>query len=191
MSTIPNYSRIISCIYDEPSPIGRLGRGTHYSIMRCVEWLDVMREPLAQAYLHDFAVIWDEDHDTRVIEAIERIYIAGLLSPVQFIGEKKGNLSVIVDTRFAYGVSVEATKEYHHRITHIAGLGEDWWGAEIGTFNQQTESPARSNYIGIIAASDCRVNTYLRNIDSLWSLGNKEFDLKEVPLAQPNPKISK
>src|SRR5688572_1906398 len=79
------YSKLFACLYDEPAPVGNLGRGTHYSVMRSVEWLDVVRRPLPLPEIHDFAVIWDEDHDSRVIEAVERIYMAGLLSPIQFI----------------------------------------------------------------------------------------------------------
>ena len=47
MAATPQYSTLFSCLYDEPDPVGQLGRGTHYSVMRSVEWLDVTRRPLA------------------------------------------------------------------------------------------------------------------------------------------------
>lgn len=101
----PAYSHLFSCIYDEAEPIGRIGRGTHYSIFRAAEWHDVMRRPLPVAQVHDFAVVWDEDHDTRVIEVVEKLYMKSLLSPVQFIGERKGSLNVIVAAKFYFGVN--------------------------------------------------------------------------------------
>jgi hypothetical protein len=41
-------------------------------------------------------VIWDEDHDERVIGVVERMYFAGLLHPVLFVGERKGSLTVVL-----------------------------------------------------------------------------------------------
>lgn len=61
MDNPPAYSRLFSCLHDEASPVGNLGRGTHFSIFRSVEWLDVERQPLARPQIHDFAVIWDEN----------------------------------------------------------------------------------------------------------------------------------
>ena len=90
MSDTPAYSTLFCCLYNESAPIGSIGRGCHYSVFRSVEWLDVTRSPLELPEMHDFAVIWDEDHDTRVINVIERIYLSGLLSPIQFVGERKG-----------------------------------------------------------------------------------------------------
>ena len=47
MPDVRQYSKLFSCLYDEAEPVGSLGRGTHYSIFRSVEWLDVTRRPLA------------------------------------------------------------------------------------------------------------------------------------------------
>jgi predicted nucleic acid-binding protein len=56
------YSPYFKTLYDQPEPIGRLGRGTHYSVLRC----------LGLSGFHDFAIIWDEDHDKRVI-AVQQV----------------------------------------------------------------------------------------------------------------------
>lgn len=74
-----------------------IGRGTHYSVMRAPIWQDKWLNPMPNGVMLDFAVIWDEDHDERVLEVIERVYFAGLLAPVRFIGERKGTLSVLID----------------------------------------------------------------------------------------------
>lgn len=176
MAITPQYSTLFSCLYDEPRPVGHLGRGTHYSVMRTIEWLDVTRSPLRKPEVHDFAVIWDEDHDTRVIDAIERIYMAGLLSPVQFIGERKGSLTVVVAARFFFGGN-QAT--YAKAINDISQDLDDSWPAEIGSFDR---SPVASQTgwhqtftHGLISAEAHQVNIYLANIDSLWQLGTKPY----------------
>lgn len=169
-----SYSTYFSCLHDEPTEYGWLGRGTHYSVFRSIEWLDVSRKALPKPEIHDFAVIWDEDHDTRVIEAVERIYMAGLLSPVQFIGERKGMLTVIVASKFwGDGADLEA---YGKLIQAAIEPMDDYWPVEIGTFDRSgavgpdwhQTSPA-----GIINDAFHKVNVYLSNIDSIWRLGTK------------------
>ena len=75
------YSPFFQTLYDEQAPVGHLGRGTHYSVLRAAVFHDELGEILPEnrykgphAKFHDFAVIWDEDHDKRVIEVIEQIY---------------------------------------------------------------------------------------------------------------------
>lgn len=194
MASLPMYSTLFSCLYDETGPIGSLGRGTHYSVLRSVEWLDVVRKPLATPQIHDFGVIWDEDHDTRVIPAIERIYMAGLLSPVQFIGERKGFLSVIVAARFFFHGDEAALQQYRQAIGEIAtNLEFDSWTSEVGTFDRQLGSPHQTDTVGIINDTDVKVQTYLRNIDNLWRLGTRNYepkrDLLSPGLFQPEPPL--
>ena len=179
MSEKSNYSTLFSCLHDEQASFGYVGRGTHYSVFRSVEWLDVERRQLAKPQIHDFAVIWDEDHDERVIEVVERIYMAGLLSPVQFIGERKGGLSIVLAARYYCGSSddyrgAEFTKQVSQIVSDIQG---DSWNLEIGCFDRhdisarghQTELPS------IIQDDDEISFTYLRNIDNLWKLGTKDW----------------
>lgn len=176
MSTIPSYSSLFSCLYDEQEPIGSLGRGTHYSVFRAVEWLDVCRQPLTLPQVHDFAVIWDEDHDTRVIPVIEQIYMAGLLSPVQFIGERKGTLTVVVAARFYFHGMESNIQDYASLVNKIAqNASGDAWPADVGMFDRHPGSDHQNETHGLIMADDHRVQTYLRNIDSLWGLGTYPF----------------
>jgi hypothetical protein len=181
MAATPQYSTLFTCLYDEPEPIGHLGRGTHYSIMRTAEWLDVTRKPLAKPEVHDFAVIWDEDHDVRVIEAVERIYMAGLLSPVQFIGERKGSLTVIVAARFYFSGSGAEIKAYERALNDISQDLEDSWPTTVGSFDRSPISAGlgwhQTFAEGLISAEEHRVNLYLTNIDSLWKLGTRPYVL--------------
>ena len=190
----PVYSTLFSCLYDEPEPVGNLGRGTHYSVFRSVEWLDVTRSPLAVPQVHDFAVIWDEDHDTRIIEIIEAIYMAGLLSPIQFIGERKGTLTVIVAAKFYFSGSQADLDSYEQQIQKICETPRhgDYWPVELGMFDRSPGFPQHQTELhGLISAEEHRVITYLRNIDSLWGLGTKAFAPKAHANTLPSlPSIS-
>ena len=175
----PIYSHLFSTLYDENAPVGNLGRGTHYSVFRCAEWFDVIRMPLQEAQVHDFAVIWDEDHDTRVIPVIERLYISGLLSPVQFIGERKGVLTLIVAARFYSHGTEDIINSYKSKVNNIsANLEFDSWPSEVGSFDRVPMGEHQCVLEGIISAEEHRVLTYLKNIDSLWTLGTKEYSPK-------------
>jgi hypothetical protein len=177
----PVYSNLFSCLYDEQEPVGHIGRGTHYSVFRCAEWLDVVRNPLSVPQVHDFAVIWDEDHDTRVINAIESIYMAGLLSPIQFIGERKGGLTVIVAAKFYFHGDEEVISSYIKKLNDISRelSHGDSWLTEVGMFDRSPGSPHQTDLIGLIAAEEHRVITYVRNIDSLWTLGTKPYTRRD------------
>ena len=83
-------------LHDETRPVGNLGRGTHYSVLRAPVWHDEFMNRLERCAFLDFAIIWDEDHDDRVIDAIMVLYISGMLAPVRYIGERKGTLSVLL-----------------------------------------------------------------------------------------------
>lgn len=192
-----NYSTLFSCLHDEQDPIGQLGRGTHYSVIRTAEWLDVTRRHLDLPEVHDLAVVWDEDHDTRIAPVIERIYMRGLLSPVQFIGERKANLTVIVAARFYY-IGSEADLERYRRDVEAAvnPVDGDHWNVEIGSFDRSPGSPPGMPHqtftSGLVSDHEEKVVTYLRNIDNLWKLGTKQYQGTNVrsptnwPPAPPN-----
>lgn len=187
MDTVRQYSSLFSCIYDEPAPVGFLGRGTHYSVFRSVEWLDVTRRPLQHPQIHDFAVIWDEDHDERVIQAVERIYMAGLLSPVQFIGERKGGLTAIVASKFYFTGSEADAEAYRLAVEAITERLADPWPVQLGSFNRSPGRLAQSFSRALINDDDHRVGLYLANIDSLWSLGTKPYEPPEPAWTVPPP----
>jgi hypothetical protein len=90
------YSDFFKTLHDETGPTGYLGEGTHYSVLRAVVFHDPMGRPLSVGRFADFAVIWDEDHDARVIEPIEQIYRQGLLSSFLMFGENKGVFTAIL-----------------------------------------------------------------------------------------------
>lgn len=172
--TTPVYSHIFSCLYDEPAPIGRLGRGAHHSIFRSVQWRDISGNPLDKGRIHDFAVIWDEDHDTRVIRAIERLHLAGYLWPVVFIGERKGVLTILFANMA--GPLQDRDDDHLQKIRDIAeDANDDSWTCQIEWFTrvQVLEEGTPDTGSGIINDDDWRVVNYLNGIDALWQLGEK------------------
>ena len=125
------YSDLFACIYDQSAPIGSFGRGAHYSVFRSVQWRDRDGDFMDSVRVHDFAVIWDEDHDRRVIAAVEALQMAGLMWPVLFVGERKGGLTLALDPRAdfeRYQPHWDAT--VRDIITH--SVPDDDWGLEIG-----------------------------------------------------------
>ena len=94
-------SNLFATLHHESGPTGYLGRGTHHSIIGAL---------VDSQNTSNIAVIWDEDHDTRVISLLEKMYTENILfkkykpnfaskplqTRVQVIGERKGFLSILV-----------------------------------------------------------------------------------------------
>ncbi len=175
MSKYPQYSTLFTTIYDQPEPVGQIGRGTHYSVLRSVEWFDFMWNPLKTPQIHDFAVIWDEDHDKRIIKRIEKMYMDNLLAPVQFIGERKGCFTVIPASKFYYGISPEDFENYKEKVEIICEGLSDSWHLEFGFFDKSPWSPQNTEPSTISKDDDEIIVSYLRTIDYLWNLGTKDY----------------
>ncbi|WP_203250055.1 hypothetical protein [Cysteiniphilum marinum] len=152
-----NYSHFFQTIYDESEPAGSLGRGTHYSILRAVVFTENK-----ESFFHDFAVIWDEDHDERVIFLIEHLYYKNLLHHFTIIGERKGSVSLINSRIDTISQNIELAQKETEEVT----VDGDWWSVNIDTIKEP---------VCIINDSKDKVQVYLKNIDNLWSLGRKEI----------------
>lgn len=171
------YSLIFSTIYDQPAPISNYCN-LHYSILRSSEWLDVERNPLTKAEIHDFAVIWDADHDTRIIKMIEKLYVEGLLSPIQFIGEYKGDVTIILAAKYAFGQDINIVKEYKNAITKIAeNVENDHWNCNFGSYDRSGPEHQCdfSDFLGLKHRDSF---IYLKNIDMIHQLGTYPFHKK-------------
>lgn len=168
------YSPFFETLHDERAPVGSLGRGTHYSVVRtvlpvwsCADPSHVEEEILGGARrsaleLFDLAIIWDEDHDERVWGVIDRLHVAGLLAPVRFIGERKGNITILLDPSFDYG---EAGSDVYEQLVErvVESDAGDSWALEI---RQGIDGDS-----GIINANSRSVEDYLRGIQACWKLG--------------------
>lgn len=161
-----SYSPFFQALHDETQPVGHFGRGTHYSVLRVPIWHDERLKSLPQGELLDFAIIWDEDHDDRVIEPIEEMYFAGLLAPVRFIGERKGTLSVLVDSETA-AWDEKTRRNYHAAVNRISQCLDDPWPVIVApVFGLGREA-------SIVQGEPDEIATYLKNIQLLWKLGRR------------------
>jgi hypothetical protein len=159
------YSPFFQALHDETQPVGHFGRGTHYSVLRVPIWHDERLKPLPQGELLDFAIIWDEDHDARVIEPMEEMYFAGLLAPVRFIGERKGSLSVLIDSGTMEAWDEKTLRNYRAAVNRISQSLDDPWPVTVDRVFGRESS--------IVHGAPEDVATYLKNIQLLWKLGRR------------------
>jgi len=126
------YSHFFSVIYDQPEPVGNIGRGNHYTVARVVE---------ADGFgFMDFAIIWDEDHDTRVIWVIEKMISQKLIARVVAVEEKKGCLTIITrgDAR--------GTPDEREIKKICESMPSDWWEVELIPFRELKEHVSSYRY---------------------------------------------
>ncbi len=161
---MPVYSPFFQTVHDELGPVGSLGRGTHYSILRCIVWHDETLKPSKQAAYHDIAIVWDEDHDERVIELLEGLYTNGLLASVAFLGERKGTATLLVLDSTAKSLGPSGMAKLNKAAEDLAQALDDSWPAHVATLS----SPGC-----IIDDSHDKVARYIQTIHMLWNLGAK------------------
>lgn len=175
--TTRHYSHLFSCLYDQPAPIGRLGRGVHHSVFRSTQWRAIDGDHLRAPRIHDFAVIWDDDHDERVIRVAERLHMEGLLWPVVFIGERKGVVTLLLD--YMGGPELFADESvWIDKIRKVASHADDTddWQVELGMYQRLValDEGSQTDPRRIIPEDEARVVPYLQSIDVLWLLGDRE-----------------
>ena len=161
------YSDFFKTLHDEQGPTGYLGRGTHYSVLRAVVFHDPRGRHLLEGQFADFAVIWDEDHDTRVMEPIEEIYRRGLLSSFLMFGENKGFFTAILSDKARSPLDAIAEKRTPFLRTEINAICQslnDPWHSEVVDRRREGANP-------IISDEDKKVSLYLNNLEMLWQLG--------------------
>lgn len=162
------YSDFFKTLHDEDRPVGCIGQGTHHSVLRAVVWHDCWQYPSACAKYLDFAIMWDEDHDTRVIEVIELLYFAGLLTPALLVGERKGSFSLVVSDETREGFSEERWSKYQKAVEEITESTNDPWAAYVET--------AAGWQHTLIHDHTKNAYQYLDTIGQLWELGIKPID---------------
>lgn len=156
------YAPFFQTLHDETAPVGSLGRGTHYSVLRLPS-IGEREDGYPCIDFADIAVIWDEDHDTRVIDVLRGLWQVGVASLIKAIGERKGSLTVLVVD--------DATVDQKERVEALAdsiiSRMDDYWPTEVHAFSQGAQC-------GVVNANPSLVETYLQNIDNLWRLGVKD-----------------
>lgn len=69
-----------------------------FSILRCIHFARRMDYTTPIPMWQDFVLLWDADHDTRIINLLERLYLANQLWGIVGIGETKG-IALVYHTR--------------------------------------------------------------------------------------------
>lgn len=163
-----SYSTIFHTVYDQPSPVGvlTLGHGNHFSVLSCPQWRGILNEnTLGEVRNQMVGVIWDEDHDTRVIGVLERAYINRLMAPVMFVGERRAKLRVVVQDDFAF--SDEYLEEWVSSVAEALNDSDEWEVEIVRLKDVGTH--------GIVVADKEVVNRYLGVIRDLWGVGELHY----------------
>ena len=155
------YSPFFETLYDEPKPVGSYNnREIHYSILRAIVFTSPNGDALPESRVHDFAVIWDEDHDVRIIEAIQKIYTAGLLPCFLALGERKACLT----GHFTPHMSATSRKKALPLVEEICtNIANDFWTTEF------TKYLSLDDHVMVKSQEDI----FFANILNQWSLGPK------------------
>ena len=152
-----------------------------YSVFRAIDARDVDQRPTPLPRIHDFAIIWDDDHDTRIIPVIEEMLMAGLLPGVQFLGEHKGSLTIILAARTYWNIDVEA---YAKRVEALTAAAGDYWNVKVGMYDHgkgNLRHGHQCDFQELIGLSDEEEHAFLFTIDTMWRLGTKEWTSVDVP----------
>jgi hypothetical protein len=161
-----NYSDFFQTLHDETTPTGYLGRGTHYSVLRAVVWHGPDLRVLSEAHYLDFAIIWDEDHDIRVIDATELLYKRAWLSSAIIIGERKASFTFLMPDDLYKSTPKIKREQFQGELDELMqSFEDDPWNGYLGSICTGEHS--------IINDQPEKVRLYLKTIKMLWKLGIK------------------
>lgn len=159
---LPKYSDFFRTEHDEQRNVGVLN--AHHSILSVPKF----SSSKSALKLQRIAVIWDEDHDERVIDILEAAYFENLLDPLLFIGEWRGAVSVIVHS----DLKQDELKSYERlwQIVSDKAVQGDTFRVDVMT---------REEYVST-AEPDLgpKLLSYLNYIDDAWDLGLHTYHAK-------------
>lgn len=164
MSSSP-YHTAFTCIHDETKANNEKLDGLHHSVFRYTQ-------PDWSAATHTFTVIWDEDHDIRVFEAIDYLHRNDLLPPITAISEKEGSLTIYIPEDIAKQVSAQQLHRYLNEVEQAGSYVKgDWWSVYIclysADFMRALDSAGTHN-------GETYDLEYVRKINVTWHLGMNE-----------------
>lgn len=180
----PVYSTFFSCLHDEARQVASCLPA--YSIFRAIDSRDVTRQPTDRPRVHDFCVIWDDDHDTRIIAVLEEMLMAGILPGVQFISEHKGTLSIILASPAYWGPGHE---EFKTKVSTLSRAAGDFWTVEVGSIDTSVgnmKNLHQCDFLEILGGTDAD-DAFFFLMDSAWQLGTKMYPSIDIP---PKPPVS-
>jgi len=180
MNQLQYHSSVLHCLFDQTLP--STSSYPAYSVFRAVSAQDVTQKPTSLPCVHDFAIIWDDDHDTRIIKLLEEMLFSGLLPGVQFIGEHKGTLTLILAAKTYFEIDID---DYKKRVSDLCGVTGDLWAVEIGMIDVTPESRKTAHqcdYQNLIGLPHYLTDAYLVTLDAMWQLGTKVWRSFQPPI---------
>lgn len=169
-----SYSTLFACIYDQTGSAAAVGGNPPYSVLRSTQARDRDGRGCRRMTLHDFVVVWDDDHDERVIHVLERLHMAGILWPLVFASENRGNLTLL------YQGNLDLPPGYEDEVRSICNgdLG-DSWNVRLVPFNRPSVFDFNTDVNAVPGAGENAIS-YLCSIDRQWKLGLREKPLVEL-----------
>jgi hypothetical protein len=162
------YSPYFETIYDDPN----------HSILRArVTDTKILAAMNTQALYYDFCLIWDDDHDTRVIEVIEKLYDNRMLFSLDFVGEREAFFTGTIRSDMFHQQSIEYWEKFGSRLEAVTqGLELDPWASEIAWVEDDV---IYNMYYGMIDQSKHYYPEArdLKSIREDWRLGVKTPEL--------------
>ena len=145
------------CLYNQTERVGFSDE--HYSVYQVVEWLDLGGNLTAPAKLKNFTIIWDYDHDERILDVVDSLYLNGLLHPVLFAGESEGVLRLVLDS------NCHTPSDYQELVLHTTEKAlepsYDVWTLDVEWFDDSENN-----------------EPFLRDIYRRWRIGHGGRDEK-------------
>lgn len=157
MNALQHFEKNFLAVYEEPEHVASLGRGAHYSIVRYIDPLKKAGSKSLTGRMRDLAIIFDEDHDTRIFEFIGKMHEQGLLEHVLFIGERKASVTILLDDKAWEGAYESALPQ------KVVTLDGDEFQVRTHAWNTDVRD--------IINDREDKVLCYLSCIKMLWNLG--------------------
>jgi hypothetical protein len=135
--------------------------------LRNLTWIGKNNETMKKAMAHDFAIIWEKDHDERIIPAILRMYTNNLFGAAMIVGVRRGVLTYLIDNALLQQIDEQQITVFKNALTEQCQPHTgDKWSVEVASI----QDPRTSQ---IIMDTPEKVRVYLENIHNLWNLGIK------------------
>ncbi len=156
---LPVYSHFFRTEYDEQRDIGVLE--AHHSVLS----VPSLNKEYSALDIQRIAVIWDDDHDERVIPILEAACFKGLLRNVLFIAEHKGAVSIIMHGNAKSFLWKTRQKKWQDICDEV--IENDEFKIDI---------MSKEEYVQTLADSlQPMYENYLNHICDVWSLGAHDF----------------
>lgn len=155
------YSDLFVTLYDETKSTNSIGRGPRYSILRAKN-----NSSQEENVYFDFAIIWDEDHDERIIGVLENLYEEKKLINYIIVGERKGGFTAILNPS-------KRRKNPDLLSEYLYAADGDMWCTCVSDLNDLGNG-------WLFQSSKEKVEEYVSSILNKWQLGEKILKVKKV-----------